>query len=269
MLFNMFVPLFLTIILGQLLAKVRIRGSSLGSAMMLFVGILISWLYGVYAYSLPADHPSRQAAVALMDNSIVPNSVLTIFLMFFISGVGLIASKELIPVLKRYGLKFLALAILTTSIGMAGTFVVGNLAGGFSAYEMSGVFSGALSSTPGMTAGLSSAESHADTQLDGFFDLSEKEQGKITAVIGEPKAGAFTPEQRSAYQKHTRTAVGIGYTITFPFGNLLVLLCINLFPHLFRIEMKKEREQYEAEMRPETDQDPASPGQVPPAAAGA
>lgn len=248
MLLNMFVPLFLTIILGQLLAKVRIRGSTLGSAMMLFVGIFISWLYGVYAYSLPEGHPDQQTAVSLMESSIVPNSVLNIFLMFFISGVGLIASKELIPVLKRYGLKFLALAILTTTIGMAGTFSIGILAGGFSAYEMAGVFSGALSSTPGMTAGLSSAESHAETELDSFDSLNENIKERIVAITGEPENGAFTEEQRSAYQKYTQTAVGIGYTITFPFGNLLVLICINLFPMLFRIDIKREREAYEKEM---------------------
>lgn len=33
-------------------------------------------------------HPDQQTAVSFMENSIVPNSVLNIFLMFFISGVG-------------------------------------------------------------------------------------------------------------------------------------------------------------------------------------
>ena len=92
---NMFVLLFLTVVIGYKLASVRIRGSSLGAAMVLFTGILISFLVGTYINSLPDESTLKATGQALMDNSIVPSSVLSVFLVFFISGVGPVSYTHL------------------------------------------------------------------------------------------------------------------------------------------------------------------------------
>lgn len=245
---NMFVLLFLTVVIGYKLASVRIRGSSLGAAMVLFVGILISFLVGTYIYSLPDDSSLKATGLTLMGNDIVPSSVLSVFLVFFISGVGLVASKELLPVLKKYGLKFLAMALIITTLGMAGTYAIGKLSNKYTTFEMAGVFTGALSSTPGMTAGLLASTDKAKEQLDNFETLDEQTQEKIINIIGEAGETGFSEEQREEYVDYASTATGIGYTITFPFGNLLVLVGINLIPLMFRINIRKEREAYELEM---------------------
>ncbi|HHW93784.1 MAG TPA: hypothetical protein GX734_04735 [Clostridiaceae bacterium] len=245
---NTFVLLFLTVVIGYKLASIRIRGSSLGAAMVLFTGILISFLVGTYINSLPDESTLKATGQALMDNSIVPSSVLSVFLVFFISGVGLVASKELLPVLKKYGLKFLAMAIIITTLGMAGTFAIGKISGNYDTFEMSGVFSGALSSTPGMTAGLLASTDKAKDNLENYDTLDKDTQEKMVEIIGEPGAEGFSEEQKKEYVDYASTATGIGYTITFPFGNLLVLVAINLIPLMFRINIRKEREEYELEM---------------------
>ncbi len=252
---NMFVLLFLTVVIGYKLASVRIRGSSLGAAMVLFTGILISFLVGTYINSLPDESTLKATGQALMDNSIVPSSVLSVFLVFFISGVGLVASKELLPVLKKYGLKFLAMAVIITTLGMAGTFAIGKISGDYDTFEMSGVFSGALSSTPGMTAGLLASTDKAKDNLENYDTLDKDTQEKMIRLIGEPGAEGFSEEQKKEYVDYASTATGIGYTITFPFGNLLVLVAINLIPLMFRINIRKEREEYELEMASSHKQD--------------
>lgn len=247
---NTFVLLFLTILIGKVLAGIRIRGVALGSAMVLFVGILVSYLAGLYAYSLPESHPLQKSAVSLMNNSIVPSQVMSVFLVFFISGVGLIASKELVPVLRKYGVKFLALSLIITTLGFLGTVAAGYLTRDYSTFEMAGVFTGALSSTPGMTAGLESSETKALAELENYEGLSQRKKDRIAQLVGgEPGENGFTEEQKAAYRDYAVTATGVGYTVTYPFGNLLVLLTINLIPLVFGIDIEEEKRKYEEEMR--------------------
>lgn len=260
-----FVLLFFTAIIGNLTAKIRIRGAALGSAMLLLCGLAVSCLVGVYTDSLPEGHALYASARQLMDQSIVPANLQNLFMAFFMSSVGLMASRELIPVLKKYGLRFVGLAIIITTLGAAGTFLVGNLSKQYTPYEMSGVFSGALSSTPGMTAGLSSAATRAGEEIDAYPTLSEQQQRYIVSIVGEPaEGGAFSLHQKDDYQKNAQTVTGIGYTVTFPFGNLLVLFMINALPAMFRFDLKREKEQYEAEMSRVMQGNAAKPGKEKP-----
>lgn len=241
--------LFATVVLGTILANIKIKGVALGSAMIMFAGVIVSCLVGVYALSLPETHSMYKQTFTLLNNSIVPTNIQNLFNMMFLACVGLIASKNLIPILKKYGVRFLALAIIITTLGFVGTYATGALTKQYTAFEMSGVFSGALTSTPGITASLASSEDIAAAQIDEYASLSREEQTYIVDVVGEPaEEESFSPEQKEAYQKHAETITGIGYTVTYPFGSLLVILLVNIIPGLFRLNVDDERRRYEIEM---------------------
>lgn len=245
-----FALLFLTIVIGSVTARIRIRGVALGPAMLLFTGILISCLVGRYADSLTAADALYETARKLVADSIVPSSVQNLFMIFFMSAVGLAGGRELVPILRKYGIRFLGLAVLVTTFGMLGTYAMGVATRSYNPYELSGVFSGALSSTPGVTAALSAAADRSVAEIASYRDLPERKKAGIRSVAGEPDAdGEFSADQRAEYLRRVQTYVAIGYTVTFPFGNLLVLIAINLIPLLFRIDIEREKTLYEAELR--------------------
>ena len=246
---NTFTLLFITIIIGKKLAQIRVRGSSLGPAMILLTGILVSYLAGSYIHSLPETHGYYEEFVALMEASIVPNNILTLFHMLFISGTGLLASKQLLFVLKEYGAKFVAMSVLITTLGFMGTCAATAILEGHSAYEMSGVFTGALSSTPGLMAGLSTSETNAGREITEFDTLSPYKQRWIIRVVGEPTANGFSEVQKKKYIEKAIVGTGMGYTVTYPFGNLLVIVALNALPFLFNIDVRKEREICELQFR--------------------
>ena len=253
--------LFATVILGCLLATIKIRGVELGTAMVMFAGVLVSCLAGVYAWSLSEGHPMYERTYALLNASIVPSSLQDLFNLIFLTCVGLLASKNLIPIMKRYGTRFLAMAVVITTLGFAGTVAAGKLTGRYTAFEMAGVFSGALTSTPGIMASLSSSREAALEQMEGFASLSEAERRYIEGAAGRPsEGGTFGDEQRERYQKHAETATGIGYTVTYPFGSLLVIVLVNLLPFLFRLDVDEERRRYATEMEALAADSPESSG---------
>ena len=246
---NTFSLLFLTTILGNMLGNIKIKGAPLGKAMVLIVGLFISLFAGVYINTIPAGHSEYINYNELLSGSIVSGNILNIFLMLFISGVGLMAGTELLSVLKKYGVKFLILSIIITSIGAVGTLVIGSFDDNYTPYELSGVFSGALSSTPGMTAGLASAEDRSMNEIENFDNLKQNKKDRIEKIIGKAEDNKFSESQKEEYKKYASTGTGIGYTLTFPFGNILVLIMINIIPLIFKIDIEKEKRLYEKEMQ--------------------
>ncbi|BBE30536.1 aspartate:alanine antiporter [Tepiditoga spiralis] len=90
-------------------------------------------------------------------------------MILFISSVGLLASKDIIHVIKKYGLKFIFLGFLITSSGMFFTTILKKL---FNAnkYIFSGIFTGALTSSPGFASALETSKFH-ETQVGYGYAL--------------------------------------------------------------------------------------------------
>lgn len=132
---NEYVAFFAIVALGILLGKVKIKGISLDVSAIIFVALLFGH-YGV----------------------VLPDIFQKIGLIFFIYSVGIQAGPGFFESFKKDGLKLVSIAAITV---LSGAIVAVTLA-----YILEidlklavGLFSGALTSTPGLAAAIESTES--------------------------------------------------------------------------------------------------------------
>lgn len=117
---------------GILLGKIKIRGIGLGTSGALFTGLVMGWL-GV---KVPADY-------------FIWN------LLIFVAAVGLISSKDIVQVVRRYGYSFILLAIAVTGAGALATYFMALFfSGSVDPLLVGGTYTGALTSSPGLGAAL-------------------------------------------------------------------------------------------------------------------
>ena len=141
------------------------------------------------------------------------------------ASVGLLAAKDMRVVLKKYGGRFIALGLLITFVGALSTYAATSLMEDMDPYEVAGVYTGALTSSPGLAAALETAEDHAALQ-----------------------ASELSAEERNRYIREAKAGVGAGHAIGYPFGVLIVILAVNFLPILFRIDVEEEKKRYVLEM---------------------
>ncbi|PKM84652.1 MAG: hypothetical protein CVU86_06260 [Firmicutes bacterium HGW-Firmicutes-11] len=223
-----FVLMFLVVALGLALGQAKIGRFSLGNSGPLFVGLAVGW--GVFRLSSHIIERGEGAdgygdALRILEGGVIHSHFFNVALMLFVASVGLLAAKDMRVVLKKYGGRFIALGLLITFIGALSTYAATSLMNEMDPYEVAGVYTGALTSSPGLAAALETAEDHATRQAAG---LSKEEQ---TLYIREAKAG-----------------VGAGHAIGYPFGVLIVILAVNFLPALFRIDVEEEKRRYRIEM---------------------
>lgn len=124
--------LSLTICMGLMLGKMKIKGFSLGITNVLFVGIALS------AMGIVIDHK----LIGLMKD---------LGLVLFIFTVGLQVGPSFFASFRKGGLQLNLLAVAIVVLGVVTTVMISKLSGE-SLDVMAGVYSGAISSTPGMSA---------------------------------------------------------------------------------------------------------------------
>lgn len=238
--------LFATLIVGNILGEIRIRNFSVGSGMVLFTGIFLSYFSLKAANGIGPDSAYYKAAETLIASNIITDKVSDIFLMLFICSVGLLTGPKLMPVLKKYGIKFVVVAMVITTVGASGTILSTKILTNIHPREVAGTYTGALTSTTGLSASLEAAANSAEKKFENFQELDEKKQAEIIAIVGEPDAkGKFTLEQMNAYKLSAQKQIGVGHTIAYPFGVMIIMLCITLIPKVFHIDLEKEAEAYE------------------------
>lgn len=164
------------VITGLLLGQIQIKGIRLSTSGTLFTGLLM----GLAGFSVPEAYFSWN-------------------LVIFVVAVGLLSSEDAIEVFKRFGLKFIFLGIIATSIGALVTALLVKTLGSVSIDPvlLAGAYTGALTSSPGLGAALEATNANA--------------------------------------------LVTIGYTLTYPFGVIAVVLFIQLAGSIFRIDLEKEK----------------------------
>lgn len=129
---NEFFILFLVIALGLLIGKIRIKNICLETSGALFVGLV----FGAYGFE-------------------VNNVIFNFGLVLFVSAVGLLAAKDVGRVVKLYGFKFAALGIVITFGGALATYIISLICkGSLDPYLISGTYTGALTSSPGLAAAI-------------------------------------------------------------------------------------------------------------------
>ena len=220
---NPFVLMFTAIGTGLLFGKIKFGKFSFGSSGTLFTGLLIGWAVYGYAEKLLAQGElsyGYEAASKLMSNGVIHSYFLDASLIFFVAAVGLLAAKDMGAVLKKYGLKFIFLGFLITFVGASATFGAIALLDDANSYELSGVYVGALTSSPGLGAALETSSSHAAEVVNQYMTADESVKNTILSVI-DPSGGltsANTPslnaEQMKAYVTNAQADVGVGYAIS-------------------------------------------------------
>ncbi|MCC5876339.1 MAG: hypothetical protein JJU11_09000, partial [Candidatus Sumerlaeia bacterium] len=173
---NQLVALFLILGLGIFLGRIELKGVSLGTSGVLFVAIIFGHL-GVT----------------------LPEFITQVGVVLFVYAVGLMAGPRFFKTFRRDGLSFAALALVTLGVAFLAAVLVEwifRFGGGLSA----GLFTGALTTTPGLAAAMEAVDD---------------------------------PEGSWAAQ------VSVGYGLAYPLGVAGVVLFIQLFPRIMRLDLRQ------------------------------
>ena len=181
------------IALGLGLGKIRIGRFSLGSSGALFIGLFIGWVVVRLA-------PEAQRS-ALAESGVIGKDLFYIALCLFITSVALSASRYLNKVIKVYGLRLLALGILVPFAGALVAFLLSRVIPGIPSRAVPGVFTGALTSSPGLAAAL---------------------------------------EQVAHLGSGAESDVGFGYAVGYIPGVLSVVLGMQIIPIVFKLDLSND-----------------------------
>ncbi len=210
-------PLFLmsvAIFIGLAIGNISIGRFRLGVSGILFAGIAlgeVAWRVAVQPYT--AAYQAGQVipgfASRVLSEGMVHRSYADLLLVLFVASVGLLAAKDVAKVFRGYGLRFLVLAIVITSAGALATYLQFRLINGVDRMAIAGVYTGALTSSPGLGVALES----------------------VTRLFADPASLAARSAQAS---------VGLGYAIAYPFSVITVIMSMQLLPKIFGIDVQSE-----------------------------
>lgn len=211
-------PLFLmslAILCGHYLGKINVARFKLGVSGTLFAGMALSWL--VYSRLVApfetavADGASDVPvyAVRIVKNGLIDKAYFDFFLLLFVASVGLIASKSVAKVFHGNGIKFLLLAIVITLTGASVAYSLFHLIGALDMRAITGLYTGALTSSPGLGVALESA----------------------ARMFADPSSPAARAAQAS---------VGMGYAVAYPFSVITVITGIQILPRIFGLDLQRE-----------------------------
>jgi len=217
---NPFVPMFLATVTGLLIGNLKIGKFNLGQSGGLFTGIFIGWLlYAKYCvpFMLDPSDPKKgliekapKYAVNYFNNGVISNTLFTFTLILFIASVGLLAGKDIGKVIKKYGAKFIVLGVVITFTAAVATYLATLIfSGQQNNFAVAGVYTGALTSSPALAAAL---------------------------------------ESTAKYGSEAQAQVGLGHAIGYAPGVLVVIIAMNFFPLIFKMDLEKEKARYKAEM---------------------
>ena len=180
--------LSLAVILGFVLGEIRLGGFKLGVSGILFAGMGIAWALNNWGVT---------------DSGLVVNKAYFDFLLvLFLVSAGLLAAKDVAKVFRGNGLKLFALTLVVACSGALAVYGLFMLIPALDRQSISGVFTGSITSSPGLAIALEAA-------------------GK------SPVPGAAA-------------AVGLGYALTYPFSVVIVITSMRLIPRLFGIDLQRE-----------------------------
>ncbi|RKD20934.1 putative transport protein [Caminicella sporogenes DSM 14501] len=251
---NPFVLMFIAVFTGMLFGKIKFGKFNFGVSGCLFTGLIIGWWVLGYANRFNEGDSGFAAAQKLIKSGVIPKDFFYLFLILFVAAVGLLAAKDMGVVLKKYGAKFVILGFLITLLGAAATYGMTLFSKNANPYEVSGVYTGALTSSPGLAAALETANAHATDWVSKYEKLSDEEKARFLKLLDPsgkltPKnTPTLTPEQREKFIKDAGAGIGVGHAIGYPFGVLIVILAVNFFPRIFGINVAEEQEAFKREM---------------------
>lgn len=244
---NPIVLISFCVFLGILFGNIKLGRFSFSTSGSLFVGIIAGWLIVRYIHTIGPESELFDAAQNILSKDIVDKRFFDLFLVLFIASVGLLAARDVGRVIKKYGLKFIILGFLITFIGAATTFGFSLFYKVENPYLYTGVYTGALTSSPGLGAALESVRVHSAELAERFTELNEPEKKRILNIVGyngyfdTNPSFSLSREQKDSFTKNSEAAVGTGYAVGYPFGVIVVIFAMNFFPLIFKIDTDKEK----------------------------
>ena len=194
--------LAISIFLGLLLGKIKIANISLGITWVLFVGIIIS-------------------ALGVTLNAQMLHIVKEFGLILFVTAVGLQVGPTFFNSFKKGGLAMNLMALTNVALGVLITYIIAKVANE-SLTDMAGVYTGAITNTPGLSAA----------------------QQAVTDA-GDPDAA---------------NRLAAGYAVAYPLAVVgMIMTCILLRP-ICRIDLKNEPTAMPVETFPEMSQNGTNKG---------
>jgi putative transport protein len=254
---NPFVLMFVAVFTGMMFGKIKFGKFNFGVSGTLFTGLLFGWIVVKYAKTFGEGDELYKSATSFLGKGIIPKDFFYLFLILFVATVGLLAAKDIGAVLKKYGLKFVVLGLVITFMGAAATYGMTILTtkvfeAGSTPYEVSGVYTGALTSSPGLAAATETATEHATKVVSEYNTMNDDEKAKVLKMIDADLKvkdhATLTPELEAKFIQNAEAGIGIGHAIGYPFGVIIVIIAVNFFPKIFRIDVEKEQEVFNREM---------------------
>ena len=174
--------LSVSIFAGLLLGRFKIKGITLGITWVLFVGIILS-------------------ALGVSCNHDMLHIIKEFGLILFVTAVGLQVGPGFFKSFKKGGLAMNLMALVNVALGVVITVIVAKSTGD-SLFDMAGVYTGAVTNTPGLSA------AQQAVRVLGMNDVADR--------------------------------LANGYAVAYPLAVVgMILTCIVLRP-LCRIDLKKE-----------------------------
>ncbi|MDF2888782.1 MAG: putative permease [Lacrimispora sp.] len=251
---NQFFLLFLTIVSGLLIGKIKIKNFSLGVSGGIFTGIGIGWLVTNFAKNVKEGEAGYNIGKKILTSGTVSSGFFMFFLLLFLTAIGLIVGKNIGSIFKRYGIKFVIIGAIIPAVSMLVTVGCFQLVRGSSinGFQISGMYSGSMTSTPAYGTSLD-VVSALDIEKR-YERLSESDKSRFLSMISQDgsltpeNTPNLTPEQAGAFKEAAKSAVSLGYTVAFPFGVIVIVIMITLLPKLFGIDIEKEKNAYNKEL---------------------
>ncbi len=252
-LMNPFILMFVAVATGLIFGKIRFGKFNFGISGALFTGLVIGWGIMQYANSFAEGSKYYATAQKLIKTGVIDKGFFSMFLILFVAAVGLLAAKDIGAVLKKYGAKFVILGFIITLLGAATTYASTTLMNDANPYEVSGVYTGALTSSPGLAAAIETARGHATNKVAEYPEMTVEEKAKVLHILGvEGLTPENTPElsadQADLFIKTAEAGIGVGHAIGYPFGVLIVIIAVNFFPKIFGMDVEEEQRQFKKEM---------------------
>lgn len=256
-LMNPFILMFVAIGAGLLFGKIKFGKFNFGPSGALFTGLLLGWLiygFGINIIEKGQDAAGYMAATRMIQDGIINAYFLDASLIFFVATVGLLAAKDMGVVLKKYGAKFVALALIITFVGAGATYATMALLDETNSYEVSGLYVGALTSSPGLGAALETAADHAEVYSKSYKSEPDDVKAMVLSVIDPSgkltveNTPTLTAAQEKTYIINAQASVGVGYAIAYPLGVIIVIFAVNFFASIFRMDVDLEKRRFREEM---------------------
>lgn len=261
---NPFVLMFLTVIAGLLFGKIKFGKFSFGSSGALFAGLAIGWAAYTFADKIyntgneaAAGYKAAAQILEVNGGKVINSYFFTIALIIFVAAIGLLAAKDLGIVIKKYGGKFIALAVLITFVGAGATYACTAFCGGTNSYAVTGVYTGAMTSSPGLASALETASVHASEVAEDYPEYTDEEKQAVIDVLAlndkykgikVSETKTLTDEMKRDYVNQATAQVGIGSAVGYPFGVIVVILAVNFLNVIFKFDVEEERARYIKDM---------------------